>query len=146
LRALEGTEQEPSPHPAAAAAALGTGRPPLIILASSIKLLKFHGDINAIAKRNFEFRTSRNDTRVVRQEMADYSAIILNLMCKICNVSPSTLKPRNSRPSSGIFPVPRLRRDILNELVALRFSAISVHQMTATTHGGRQSVSQPLFL
>jgi hypothetical protein len=55
--------------------AKGAGRPPPIVLTSSVKLIKLERGIKDIVKNKYEFRTTRNVIQVMTKEMADYSAI-----------------------------------------------------------------------
>jgi hypothetical protein len=51
------------------------GRPPPIILTSATNLLQFQKSIKDIVKGSFELRSTKNGTRVLTKEMADFSAI-----------------------------------------------------------------------
>jgi hypothetical protein len=51
------------------------GRPPPIILISTVNLMQLQRQLKGIVKGSFEFRKTRNRTRIVTKEMADYSAI-----------------------------------------------------------------------
>jgi hypothetical protein len=51
------------------------GRPPPIILTSATNLLQLQKSIKGIVKGRFEFRSTKNGTRVLTREMADFSAI-----------------------------------------------------------------------
>jgi hypothetical protein len=66
LEVTGGVQQEPSSQ---------AGRPPPIMLTSATNLLQLQKKPRSLVKGNFEFRTSRNGTRVVTREMADFSAI-----------------------------------------------------------------------
>jgi hypothetical protein len=46
-----------------------------IIITTQINMLKFQGEIKSIAKGSFEFRNTKNGTRVIVREMAEYLAI-----------------------------------------------------------------------
>jgi hypothetical protein len=50
-----------------------TGRPPPVVLTSAINLINFQDNLKVVVKGNYEFRSTRNGTRVVTREMADYS-------------------------------------------------------------------------
>jgi RNA:NAD 2'-phosphotransferase (TPT1/KptA family) len=54
----------------------GTGRPPPIILTSSVNLLKIQTDTREVTKRNSKFRTAKNGIWVVTKVMAAYLTII----------------------------------------------------------------------
>jgi hypothetical protein len=51
------------------------GRPPPIILTSILNLIQLQKQLKGLVKGSFEFRNTRNGTRIVTKEMADYSAI-----------------------------------------------------------------------
>jgi hypothetical protein len=48
------------------------GRPPPIILTSAINVIKLQKQLSGLVKDNFEFRNTRNGTRFVTKEMADF--------------------------------------------------------------------------
>jgi hypothetical protein len=50
-------------------------RPPPIVLTSIINLIQLQSDLKEHAKREYEFRNTRNGTRIIMKEMADYSAM-----------------------------------------------------------------------
>jgi hypothetical protein len=45
-----------------------TGRPPPIVLTSAVNLIQLQKQLKGVAKENFEFRSSRNGTRVVTKD------------------------------------------------------------------------------
>jgi hypothetical protein len=51
------------------------GRPPRIVLTSQINLIQIQRQLKSLLKGNFEFRGTRNPTRVVTKEMVDFSTI-----------------------------------------------------------------------
>jgi hypothetical protein len=50
-------------------------RPPPIILTSAINLIQLQKQLKGFVKGSFEFQNTRNGTRVVTKEMAEFSAI-----------------------------------------------------------------------
>jgi hypothetical protein len=48
------------------------GRPPPIILTSAINLIQLQKQLRGLVKGSFEFRNTRNGTRIVTKEMADF--------------------------------------------------------------------------
>jgi hypothetical protein len=52
-----------------------TGRPPPIKLTSATNLIQLQKQLKGFVKGSFEFRSTRNGTRVVTKEIADFSAI-----------------------------------------------------------------------
>jgi hypothetical protein len=51
-----------------------TGRPPPIVLTSTTNLIHLQKQVKGVLKDNFEFRTTRNGTRIITKTMADFSA------------------------------------------------------------------------
>jgi hypothetical protein len=49
-------------------------RPPLIVISYQVNLIQLHRQLKGLLKGNFEFCNTRNRTRVVMKEMADFSA------------------------------------------------------------------------
>jgi hypothetical protein len=133
------------------AAPLGTGRQavrlPLLTLITSVNLLNFQGDLKAIAKDSFKFRTSQNGIRMVTKEREDYLATL-------CHHDATKLHPYNFhyksekhiKAATHHLPDNMLADDIPNELVALGFSVIIVHQMMVNQplpHRGSQKHQFP---
>jgi hypothetical protein len=52
-----------------------TGRPPPIILTSQANLIQLQKQPKNVVKGDFEFRSTRNGTRVVTKGMADFEAV-----------------------------------------------------------------------
>jgi hypothetical protein len=87
LEVTGGVQQEPSSQ---------AGRSPPIILTSETNLLQLQKKLRGLVKGNFEFRTSRNGTRVVTREMADFSAVKAYFTSE--NLSFYTFFPNLSNP------------------------------------------------
>jgi len=121
----------------------GKERPPPIITAQ-LNLLSFQVEIKAIKKGSFEICNTKNETRVVTKEMADYLAIKRYLEQKIpfYTFHPKSVKPIKAviRHLPGSIPA----EDIAKELQALGFSIISVRQMTSKRLQAPPNL--PLFL
>jgi hypothetical protein len=88
-----------------------SGRPPPIVLTSTTNLIQLQRQITKFTTGNFEFRNTRNGTRIVTKEMADFSAF------KKCqertNFSWYSYFPESENPLKAVirhFPsTPRLR-------------------------------------
>jgi hypothetical protein len=52
-----------------------TGRSPPIILTSQANLIQLQKQLKNVVKGNFEFRSTRNGTKVVTKGMADFEAV-----------------------------------------------------------------------
>jgi hypothetical protein len=52
-----------------------TCRPPPIILTSTVNLIQLQKHLKSVVKGDFEFRSTRNGTRVITKDMADFEAV-----------------------------------------------------------------------
>jgi hypothetical protein len=129
---------------------IGKETPPPIIITTQINLLRFQGEIKAIAKGSFELRNTKNGTRVITKEMANYLAIKSQLQKKKKKkkkIPFYTFHPKSVKPIKAIIrylPSNTPAEDIANELLALGFRVIGVRQMTPTRP--QASDNLPLFL
>jgi hypothetical protein len=108
------------------------GRPPPIVLTASTNLMHLQKELKGLVKGNFEFRNTRNGTRVVTREMADYSAIRAYYDGRKLNYY--TFHPKSEKPIKAVIrhlPRDRPAKDISNGLTELGFRVLSVRQMTA---------------
>jgi hypothetical protein len=93
------TEGENSVEEHQQAPSLVAGRPPRIVLTSTANLILLQKQLKGLVKGNFEFQSTRNRTRVITKEMADYSAIRAYFESINLIIKPSTQSPKNlSRP------------------------------------------------
>jgi hypothetical protein len=53
-----------------------TGRPPPIMLTSTTNLIQLQKELKIVVKENFEFRSTRNGTRVITRSTADFYSVI----------------------------------------------------------------------
>jgi hypothetical protein len=121
------TQQQPTPVPKT------VGRPRPIIVTASINFLKFQGKFKPLMKNTFEFRTTRNGIKMVRKDMADYSALMSHLNAS--KIPYYTFHPKSPKPVKAVIrqlPGDTPAEDISNELVALSYFVISARQMTVT--------------
>jgi hypothetical protein len=79
------------------------GRPPPIILTSTINLIQLQKEIKGLVKGRFEFRNTRNGTRIVTKEMADSSAIKEYFSSQ--NLNYFTFYPKSLRPKRLLFDI-----------------------------------------
>jgi hypothetical protein len=49
-----------------------TGRPPPIVLTSAANLNQLQKELKGLAKENFQFRSTRNETKIIKKNMADF--------------------------------------------------------------------------
>jgi hypothetical protein len=52
-----------------------SSRPPPIVLTSTINLIQLQKQLKGIAKQQFEFRSTRNGTRITTKDMVDYQSV-----------------------------------------------------------------------
>jgi hypothetical protein len=88
---VEGTSDDPSSEPQQPSASKAD-RPPPIVLTSSTNLMKLQRQIRDVVRDNFEFRNTRNGTKIVTKEMEDFSAIKKHL--ESANLSYFTYFPK----------------------------------------------------
>jgi hypothetical protein len=123
------------------------GRSPPIIFTSTINLIQLQKQLKSLVKGNFKFRNTRNGTRIVTKEMADYSAVkeYLNFQ----NLNYVTFYPKSLKPIKAVIrhlPGNKPAEEIYEGLVELGFDIISVKQMSTTHRSQGSSTSLPLFL
>jgi hypothetical protein len=66
-----------------------SGRPPPIVMTSTRNLIRLQSDVKDHVKGEYEFRNTRNGTRNIIKEMADYSAMKSYLEKVISSILPS---------------------------------------------------------
>jgi hypothetical protein len=122
-----------------------TGRPPLIILTSAVNLIQLQKQLKGVVSEDFEFRSTRNGTRVIMRGMADFQSV--KSYFDNHNLSYFSFFPKNEKPVKALIrhlPHNTPAQDISDGMVSLGFDVINVKQMTTT----RQSkvITLPLFL
>jgi hypothetical protein len=84
----EGQEQQASTSQA--------GRPTPIVPTSQVNLKQLQGQLKGLLKGNFEFCNTRNGTRIVTKEMADFSTIRSHFESN--NLTYFTFHPKSQKP------------------------------------------------
>jgi hypothetical protein len=124
------------------------GRQPPIILTSAINLIQLQRQLKGLVKGSFEFRNTRNGTRIITKEMADYSAIKEYLSSQNQNYFIFYLK--SLKPIEAVIrhlPGNTPAEEIYEGLVELGFDIICMKQMSTTRRSqGSSSTNLPLFL
>jgi hypothetical protein len=125
------------------------GRPPPIILTAKINLIQLQKQLKKLVKGDFEFRNTRNGTRVITKSMADFEAVKSHLSSNY--LSSSFLK--SQKPIKAVIPhLPpdTPAEDICEGLVNLGFDVLSVKQTTTTRRSSSDETATtrnlPLFL
>jgi hypothetical protein len=122
------------------------GRPPPIVLTSSTNLIQLENKL----KGSFEFRNTRNGTRVVTREMDDYKR--LKEYSESNGLHFFTFHPKSVKPLKAVIrhlPSDTPAEDISKGLEELGFGTVSVKQLTAmrpSPKEGNQQVTLQLFL
>jgi hypothetical protein len=52
-----------------------TGRPAPIVLTSAVNVFQLQKQLKSVVRENFEFRSTRNGTRVITKRMADFQSV-----------------------------------------------------------------------
>jgi hypothetical protein len=88
-------------------------------------------ELRGFVKGSFDFRNTRNGTRVVTKEMSDVSAV--KAYCQKENLSFYTFHPKSLKPIEAVIRhLPSLTpaEEIYKALEKLGFDIISIKQMT----------------
>jgi hypothetical protein len=120
------------------------GRPPSIILTAATNLLQLQKKLRAFVKGSFEFRNTRNGTRVVTKELSVFSAIKAFFQKK--NLSFYTFHSKSLKPIKAVIRhLPSLTptEEIYEVLEELGFDIISVKQMTSNRRRLHESGTNP---
>jgi hypothetical protein len=127
-----------------------TGRPPPIVITATVNLLQLQKLIKSPVKETFEFRKTRNGTRVILTTLGDFAAVKSYL--ETHNLHYFTFYPKSLKPIKAIVRHLHLNtpeQEISDGLEDLGFDIISVKQMSNTrrsTSEGTLSKNLPLFL
>jgi hypothetical protein len=101
------------------------------VLTSATNLIQLQKHLKGLAKRTFEYRSTKNGTRVVTKDMVDYQAIESFFESK--NFSYYTFHPKAEKPIKAVIrhlPINTPAEDIVDGLVDLSFGVISVRKMS----------------
>jgi hypothetical protein len=126
-----------------------SGRPPPIILTSAANLIQLQKQLKGVAQQNFEFRNTRNGTRVVTKDMVDCQAVKSSFDKK--SLSYYAFYPKAEKPIKAVLrhlPNNTPAQDISDGLVDLGFDVISAKQMSSARRSlnGSKPITLPLFL
>jgi hypothetical protein len=144
---MDSTSSETTP---VETSAVKSGRPPPIFLTSAVNLIHLQKQVKSVLKQDFEFRTTRNGTKIITRDMADFQSIIFHL--DTIKLSYYTLFPKSEKPIKAVirhFPTNTPAEDICGGLVSLGFDVVSMKQMTTTRRSSPvdpKTSNLPLFL
>jgi hypothetical protein len=117
-----GTETNPQEE----AVPVNTCRPPPIVPTSVTNLIQLQKQLKSVVKEDFEFRTTRNGTRVIRRGMVGFLAVKFHFEKN--NLSYFTFNPKSEKPIKAVIrhlPQNTPAVDICDGLVSLGFDVIS---------------------
>jgi hypothetical protein len=119
------------------------------VLTSAANLIQLQKQIKGVAKQHFEFRNTRNGTRVVTKDMVDYQAV--KTYFERNSLSVFTFFPTSEKLVKAVLrhlPSNTPPQDISDGLVDLGFVIVSVKQMSSARRSpdGSKPATLPLFL
>jgi hypothetical protein len=123
------------------------GRPPTIVLTSNTSLIHLQRRLNNEAKGDFDFRNTKNGTRVITKSMTDFEAVKSDFSAH--NLSFYSFFPKFVKPVKGVLrhlPSNTPAEDISEGLINLGFDEVSVKQMTTRRSPSQGKSNLPLFL
>jgi hypothetical protein len=126
------------------------GRPPPIILTSTTNLFQLQRQLKNVSKGDFEFRNTKNGSRVITKSMTDFEAV--KSYFSTHNLAYYSFFPKSQKPIKAVLrhlPSNTPAEDISEGLVTLGFDIISVKQMTICHRSpseGTSSRNLPLYL
>jgi hypothetical protein len=127
-----------------------TGRPPPIILTSAVNLIQLQKQLKGVVSEDFEFRSTRNETRVITRGLADFQSIKSYFDNQ--SLQYYTVFPKSEKPIKAVIrhlPYTTPAEDISDGLVSVGFDVVSVKQMTFTRRSPPEEskvINLPLFL
>jgi hypothetical protein len=127
-----------------------TGRSPPIILTTPTNLVQLQKQLKDVVAETFEFRNTRNGTRVLTKSLADFQSVKSYFDQRY--LSYFSFFPKSEKPIKAVIhhlPINTPAEDISDGLVSLGFNIISVKQMTTTHRPAPDeptSINLPLFL
>jgi hypothetical protein len=136
-------------NPTEATAPEKLGQPLPIMLTSAANLIQLQKQLKGVAKQNFEFRSTRNGTRVVTKDMVDCQAVKTSLNNH--SLSYYTFYPKADKPINAVIrhlPINAPAEGIAEGLVDIGFDVIIVKQMSSVRRSldGFANITLPLFL
>jgi hypothetical protein len=78
-----------------------TGRPPPIILKSTTNLIQLQTELKIVVKENFEFRSTRNGTRVITRSTVDFKSVKSHFDAP--NLSYYSFYPKSEKPMKAVI-------------------------------------------
>jgi hypothetical protein len=115
-----GMENDTSNTPQEEAPSVKKGRPPPIVLTSAVNLIQLQKQLKSVVSWNFEFRNTRNGTRVITRGMADFQAIKTYFDNQ--NLSYFSFFPKSEKPIKAVIrhlPHNTPAEDISDGLISL---------------------------
>jgi hypothetical protein len=95
----DSSSTETTPQETATAAKIS--RPPPIILTSTVNLIQLQKQLKNVLKEDFEFRTTRNGTRIVTRDMVDFLGVESHH--EKHNLAFFTFSPKSEKPIKAVI-------------------------------------------
>jgi hypothetical protein len=126
-----------------------SARPPPIVLTSAANLIQLQKQLEGVARQNFEFRNTRNGTRLVTKDMVDYQAVTSHFNNN--HLAYFTFFPKLAKPVKAVLrhlPSNTPEQDISDGLVDLGIDVIGVKQMSSAHRSpdGSKPITLPCYL
>jgi hypothetical protein len=121
-----------------------------IILTFTTKMIQLQTQLKSVLKENFDFRSTRNGTRVITRATANFQSVKSHIDAN--NLSYYSFYPKSEKPMKAVIrhlPHNNPAEDISEGLVSLGFDVISFKQITATRRSPSDesiTINLPLFL
>jgi hypothetical protein len=106
-------------------------RPPPIVLTSPANMFHLQKQLKGVVLDNFEFRSTKNGTRIIKKNMADFSAVTSYLENN--NLAYFTFCPKSLKPIKAVkhyLPLNTLAEDITDGLLSLGFDNSMLRTVT----------------
>jgi hypothetical protein len=127
-----------------------SGRSPPIVMTPTTNIIRIQSDLKDHVKGEYEFRNTRNGTRIITKEVADSS--VMKPYLEENNLQYFISSPNSEKPIKAVthhLPPHTPAEDISNSLEDLGFNVINVRQLTTsrrTPNGQTHVETLPLFL
>jgi hypothetical protein len=103
---------------------------PNIVLTFATNLIQLQKQLKSVAKQAFEFRNTKNGTRVITKDIMDFQTVKLHF--KSNNLSFSSFFPKSDKPIKAVIrhlPNNTPAENVAKELGDIGFDVVSVRQL-----------------
>jgi hypothetical protein len=124
-------------------------RPSPIVLTSAVNLIHLQKQLKNVVQENFEFRNTRNGTRVITRNLADFHSVRSHFDGQHLAYYSFSKSEKPIKAVIRHLPINTPAEDISDGLVSLVFDVVSAKQMTTTRRSSPEDPkisNLPLFL